>query len=64
MAKKCCNKWKKKDKFCGSCPIPKMKRDALTGGKIKVKKGDKKVKKTECEKPKGQKSKKKKKKKD
>ena len=46
MAKKCCNKWKKKNKFCGSCPIPKEKRKGLTDGKLKVKKG-RKVKKAE-----------------
>lgn len=40
MAKKCCGKWRKKGKFCSSCPIPKAKRIASKDNHPKVKKSD------------------------
>jgi hypothetical protein len=57
MAKKCCGKWKKKNKFCSSCPVPKDMRAQLTGKDVKIKKG-KKIKKAESGKKKDKKKKK------
>ena len=56
MAKKCCKKWKKKGKFCSSCPVPKDMRQALAGKDVQLKKG-KKVKKAEGKKEKDKKDK-------